>query len=70
MLSKYQTQLTLANEQITEMKTKISASEEMQRLFTIRLREITTLISRKTIGAAEKDKLTKETDEIKDKLEA
>jgi len=52
------------------MKTKISASEEMQRLFTIRLREITTLISRKTIQAGEKDKLTKETDEIKDKLEA
>jgi ppGpp synthetase/RelA/SpoT-type nucleotidyltranferase len=48
-LSQYQTQLTLTNEKNTELKTKISASEEMQRLFTIRLKEVTTLISRKTI---------------------
>lgn len=69
MITKYEQQLTLTNENIVEAKTKISAATELERIMTQRLKEIATLIARVTITAAEKAKLTKEESELKEKVE-
>lgn len=52
-----------------ECKTSISAAEEITRIMTIRVKEIATLLSRTTILAGEKTRLTAEEVEIKEKLE-
>jgi hypothetical protein len=52
-----------------EAKTKVSAATEMQRLWSLRLKELATLLSRSTISAAEKAKLSKEEAEVKEKFE-
>jgi hypothetical protein len=69
MVTKYEQQITITNEQILEAKTKISASTEIQRIVAVRMKEITTLLSRPTITVAEKTKLAKEEEEAKNKME-
>jgi hypothetical protein len=59
----------LTTEQIVESKTKISAATELERIMTQRMKEITTLMGRATIVAAEKTKLTKEKSELTEKIE-
>lgn len=69
MVTKYEEQLTITQEQILEAKTKIGAAQEVQRIMTVRMKEITTLLARPTITVAEKTKLTKEEEEAKGKFE-
>jgi hypothetical protein len=69
MVTKYEQQLEVAQESIMEAKTKVSAATEMQRLWSLRLKELATLLSRSTITAAEKTKLSKEEAEVKEKFE-
>jgi len=68
-VSKYQQQTTVANEQVADAKTKIAGAQEVQRIIAVRMKEIATLMTRPTITAGEKAKLTKEEEEIKGKLE-
>jgi chromosome segregation ATPase len=53
-----------------DAKTRISGAQEIQRIIAVRLKEIGTLMSRTTITAGEKTKLTNEESEIKGKMEA
>jgi len=69
-ITKYEQQTVIANEQISDSKTKIAGAQEVQRIIAVRMKEIVTLLSRPTITPAEKTKLTKEEDEIKGKIEA
>jgi len=69
MITHYEQQLTILNEQITESKVRISGAQEIVRILTIRIKEIATLITRTTITVQEKTRLTKEETEIKEKLE-
>lgn len=69
MITHYEQQLTVLNEQITEAKVRISGAQEIVRILTIRIKEIATLITRTTITVQEKTRLTKEETEIKEKLE-
>lgn len=69
MITRYEQQLTIANEQITESKVRISGATEIIRSLQIRIKEIATLITRTSITTVEKTKLTKEETEIKEKLE-
>jgi chromosome segregation ATPase len=69
-ITKYEQQTTIANEQIAESKTKIAGAQEVQRIISVRMKEIATLLARPTIPPAEKTKITKESDEIKGKIEA
>jgi len=69
-VSKYEQQTTIANEQISDSKTKIAGAQEVQRIISVRMKEIATLLSRPTITTGEKVKLQKEEEEIKGKLEA
>lgn len=69
MITKYEQQLTIINEQITESKVRISGSTEIVRILTVRIKEIATLITRISITTQEKIKLTKEETDIKEKLE-
>jgi chromosome segregation ATPase len=69
MISKYEQQMTVTTEQITDAKTKISGAEEIKRIMSVREKEIATLLSRTTITAGEKEKLTAEEGQIKVKLE-
>jgi hypothetical protein len=59
----------MTNEQIMEAKTRISGAQEIQRIIAVRMKEVTTLLSRPTITASEKSKLTSEQSEIVLKLE-
>jgi len=70
MVTKFEQELTVANEQIMDAKTKISGAQEIQRILAVRMKEIATLTARPTITAAEKTKLTTEEGEIKNKVEA
>jgi hypothetical protein len=70
MVTKFEQEQTVANEQIMDAKTKISGAQEIQRILAVRLKEIATLTARPTITAAEKTKLTTEEGEIKNKVEA
>jgi len=70
MVSKYEQQTTVTNEQIAESKTRISGAEEITRIVEVRMKEIATLLTRATITAEEKSKLTKEETENKAKIEA
>jgi hypothetical protein len=70
MVTKYEEQVTVQNEMIMDGKTRIAGSQEIQRIVAIRMKEISTLLARPTITAAEKEKLTKEETEIKAKMEA
>jgi chromosome segregation ATPase len=69
MVTKYEQQTTITQEQIMDAKTRISGAQEIQRIIAVRMKEITTLLSRTTITSSEKTKLQKEEDEIKVKLE-
>merc|ERR1711981_436496 len=69
MITHYEQQLTVLNEQIAEAKVRISGAQEIVRILTIRIKEIATLITRTTITVQEKTRLTKEETEIKEKLE-
>jgi len=69
-VTKYEQQTTIANEQVSDSKTKIAGAQEVQRIVAVRMKEIATLMARATIQAAEKAKLQKEEEEIKGKLEA
>ena len=69
-VSKYEQQTTIANEQISDSKTKIAGAQEVQRIISVRMKEIATLLSRPTVTTGEKVKLQKEEEEIKGKLEA
>lgn len=69
MVTKYEEQLTITQEQILESKTKMGAAQEVQRIMSVRMKEITTLLARPTITVAEKAKLTKEEEEAKGKFE-
>jgi len=68
-VAKYQQQTTVTTEQMDDAKTQIAGAQEVQRIIAVRMKEIATLVARPTITAAEKTKLTKEEDEIKNKLE-
>merc|ERR1712226_1080577 len=70
MVTKYEQQTTITQEQIMEAKTRIAGAQEIQRIVAVRMKEITTLLARATITAAEKSKLTTEETEIKSKMEA
>lgn len=70
MVTKYEQQTTITQEQIMESKTRISGAQEVQRILAVRMKEIATLLARPTITAAEKTKLTTEEGEIKSKAEA
>jgi hypothetical protein len=70
MITKYEEQTTVTNEQIMDSKTRISGSQEIQRIIAVRMKEISTLLARPTITAAEKTKLTTEESEAKSKMEA
>jgi hypothetical protein len=52
-----------------DAKTQIAGAQEVQRIVAVRMKEIATLVARPTITAAEKTKLTKEEEEMKNKLE-
>ena len=69
MITKYEQQHTLAEEQMGEEKAKLSAAQETQRLHELRTKEVGTLMSRTTISPAEKTKLGKEEAELKEKIE-
>jgi len=69
-IQKYQQQTTVAQDAIADSKTKIAGAQEIQRIISIRMKEISTLMARPTIAPAEKSKLQKEEDEIKGKIEA
>lgn len=69
MVTKYEQQQALTNEQITDSKTRVAGAQEIQRIVAVRMKEIATLMSRSTITAAEKAKLTKEEEDNKAKLE-
>ena len=69
-VAKYEEQTTIANEQIADAKTKIAGAQEVQRIISVRMKEIATLLARPTITSGEKVKLQKEEEEIKGKLEA
>jgi chromosome segregation ATPase len=69
-VTKYEQQTTIANEQIADAKTKIAGAQEIQRIISVRMKEIATLMARPTITAGEKSKLLKEEEEIKSKLES
>merc|ERR1711981_1309951 len=56
-ITKFEQQLTVTQEQILESKTKISAAQEVIRILTIRIKEITVLMSRTTISTTEETKL-------------
>jgi predicted nucleic acid-binding Zn-ribbon protein len=70
MITKYEEQTTVTNEQIMDCKTRVSGAQEIQRIIAVRMKEISTLLSRPTITASEKTKLTTEESEIKSKMEA
>lgn len=70
MVTKFETQSSMTNEQISESKTRISGAQEIQRLIATRLKEITTLLSRPTVTATEKTKLTTEKIEITNRIES
>jgi hypothetical protein len=53
-----------------ESKTRVSGAQEVQRILAVRMKEIATLLSRPTITAAEKTKLTTEEAEVKSKTES
>jgi len=57
MITKYEQQTTITNEQILDCKTRISAAQEIQRIISVRLKEIATLLARSTIASAEKTRL-------------
>lgn len=69
MITKFEQQTTMTNEQIMESKTRISGAQEIQRIIAVRMKEVSTLISRPTVTASEKSKLTSEKSEITLKLE-
>jgi hypothetical protein len=69
MITKFEQQTSMTNEQIMEAKTRISGAQEIQRIIAVRMKEVTTLLSRPTITASEKSKLTSEQSEIVLKLE-
>merc|ERR1719331_1207267 len=69
MVTKYEQQTTITQEQIMDAKTRISGAQEIQRIIAVRMKEITTLLARTTITSGEKTKLQKEEEEIKVKLE-
>lgn len=69
MITRYEQQHTLAQEQMGEEKAKLSAAQETQRLHELRVKEVGTLMSRTTISPAEKTKLGKEEAELKEKIE-
>jgi len=48
-VSKYEQQTTIANEQISDSKTKIAGAQEVQRIISVRMKEIATLLSRPTV---------------------
>lgn len=70
MVTKYEQQVSITQEQIMESKTRVSGAQEVQRILAVRLKEIATLLSRQTISAQEKTKLTTEESEAKAKSEA
>jgi len=69
MITRYEQQHTLAQEQMAEEQAKLSAAQETQRLHELRVKEVGTLMSRTTISAGEKTKLGKEEAELKEKIE-
>jgi hypothetical protein len=69
MVTKYEQQHTLAEDQMLEEKAKLSAAQETLRLHELRVKEVGTLMSRTTITPAEKTKLGKEEAELKEKIE-
>jgi len=69
MVTKFEQEVSVTNEQIMDSKTKISGSQEIQRIVAVRLKEIATLTGRTTITATEKAKLTSEESDIKNKIE-
>lgn len=69
MVTRYEEQHTIAEEQLGEEKSKLAAAAETERLHDLRLKEVGTLMSRTTITPAEKTKLGKEESELKEKIE-
>jgi len=57
MITKFEQQTSITNEQIMDSKTKISGAQEIQRIIAVRMKEIGTLLSRPSITVSEKTKL-------------
>jgi hypothetical protein len=70
MITKFEQQTSITNEQIMDSKTKISGAQEIQRIIAVRMKEIDTLLSRPTVTATEKTKLSSEQSTIRSKMES